>query len=221
MATNYNPKIVTDDLMIFLDAGNPRSYPQSGNTWTDLINGAVGTLDGSQTFSEDNGGGLIFNGTTTWCDIDTTGLGVYQTEGTTICATCFRTAVSTSQENIISYRSGGGNLYIGSQSGTIFSYESGLETPSNQMGSFPSNEFIYITVRIEDDGTLTHMTNAGQKAQAGPYTGYDSDVITSIRLSNDLEFFGGTMFNFQHYNRALTDAEISQNFNAFRSRYGI
>ena len=37
MATEYNPKIVTDNLLLYVDAANTKSYPGSGTTWTDLI----------------------------------------------------------------------------------------------------------------------------------------------------------------------------------------
>jgi hypothetical protein len=36
MAFNYSPKIVTDGLVLYLDAANPRSYPGTGTTWYDL-----------------------------------------------------------------------------------------------------------------------------------------------------------------------------------------
>jgi hypothetical protein len=36
MAISYNPRIVTDGLVLALDAGNPKSYPGSGTAWTDL-----------------------------------------------------------------------------------------------------------------------------------------------------------------------------------------
>ena len=36
MAISYNPRTITDGLVLALDAGNPKSYPGSGTTWTDL-----------------------------------------------------------------------------------------------------------------------------------------------------------------------------------------
>jgi hypothetical protein len=36
MGIAYNPRIVTDGLVLALDAGNAKSYPGSGNTWSDL-----------------------------------------------------------------------------------------------------------------------------------------------------------------------------------------
>ena len=36
MATRYSPKIVTDGLVLYLDAANSRSYPGTGTAWFDL-----------------------------------------------------------------------------------------------------------------------------------------------------------------------------------------
>ena len=60
MAVGYNPRIVTNGLVLCLDAGNTRSYPGSGTTWTDLSgNGNNGTLSGP-TFSATDRGCLTF-----------------------------------------------------------------------------------------------------------------------------------------------------------------
>ena len=45
MAVRYNPRTVIDGLVLALDAGNTKSYPGSGTTWTDLSgHGNDGTL---------------------------------------------------------------------------------------------------------------------------------------------------------------------------------
>ena len=36
MGIDYNNVIVTDGLVLYLDAANSRSYSGSGNTWLDL-----------------------------------------------------------------------------------------------------------------------------------------------------------------------------------------
>ena len=61
MAVGYNPRIVTDGLVLALDAGNTKSYPGSGSTWTDLIGGRGATLTGSPTHTENY---LSFDGST-------------------------------------------------------------------------------------------------------------------------------------------------------------
>jgi hypothetical protein len=63
MATNYSPKIVTDGLVLSLDAADKNSYIGSGTTWTDLsANGHVGTLTNGPTFDSNNGGAIDFDG---------------------------------------------------------------------------------------------------------------------------------------------------------------
>ena len=57
--------IVTNGLVLNLDAANPRSYPQpyDGTTWADLSgNGNNGTLTNGPTFNAVNGGSIVFDG---------------------------------------------------------------------------------------------------------------------------------------------------------------
>jgi hypothetical protein len=63
MSSSSGPDIITNGLVLSLDAANRFSYPGSGTTWTDRSgNGNNGTLVSSPTFSGGNGGSLGFNG---------------------------------------------------------------------------------------------------------------------------------------------------------------
>ena len=63
MATKYSPKIITNGLVLSLDAANNKSYPRSGTTWSDLSgNSNTGTLTNGPTFSSANGGSIVFDG---------------------------------------------------------------------------------------------------------------------------------------------------------------
>ena len=63
MALSHSPSIITQNLVLCLDAGNSKSYPGSGTTWTDLSgNGNNGTLRNSPTYSVDNLGKIVFDG---------------------------------------------------------------------------------------------------------------------------------------------------------------
>ena len=58
-----NP-VVTTGLQLYLDAGNASSYPGSGTAWTDLSgNSRDGTLTNGPTYSDTNGGSIVFDGT--------------------------------------------------------------------------------------------------------------------------------------------------------------
>ncbi len=63
MGTGYNPRIVTDGLVLCLDAANARSYPSTGSAWTDLINQKQATLRNGVSFDESNSGNILFDGT--------------------------------------------------------------------------------------------------------------------------------------------------------------
>ena len=63
MSAYSGPEIANDGLVLALDAANPRSYPGSGTTWTDLSgNGNNGTLVNVPTYSNANGGSIVFDG---------------------------------------------------------------------------------------------------------------------------------------------------------------
>ena len=62
MGVTYNNRIVTDGLVLCLDAASKRSYPGTGTTWTDLVGSNNGTLVNGPTFDAGNGGSVVFDG---------------------------------------------------------------------------------------------------------------------------------------------------------------
>lgn len=66
MGIRRGPKIVTDGLVLCLDAALPKSYPRSGNTWYDLSgNGNNGAINGA-TFDANSRGVFDFNGSSNY-----------------------------------------------------------------------------------------------------------------------------------------------------------
>ena len=57
----HSPRIITDGLVLCLDAANKQSYPGSGTVWTDLAGSNNGTLTNGPTFSSANGGSIVFD----------------------------------------------------------------------------------------------------------------------------------------------------------------
>ena len=64
MGLTHSPRIATDGLILCLDAGNVRSYPGSGTSWTDLSRNKYNTTISSGSFNTSNGGSINFNGAT-------------------------------------------------------------------------------------------------------------------------------------------------------------
>ena len=82
MGINYSPKIVTDGLVLCLDAANPLSYTSCDSIWRDLSgNGNNGTLLGGPNYISNNGGLLIFDGVDDYINVgkNATQLGIYDT----------------------------------------------------------------------------------------------------------------------------------------------
>lgn len=57
------PNIITDGLVLHLDAGNTKSYQSGSTTWLDKSgNGNNGTLVNGPTFDSTNNGSIVFDG---------------------------------------------------------------------------------------------------------------------------------------------------------------
>ena len=73
MSTRYNPSIVRDNIVQYLDAANTKSYPGSGTTWTDMgSTGIDGTLTNGPTFDSGNIGTISFDGSNDVVDLNST-----------------------------------------------------------------------------------------------------------------------------------------------------
>ena len=71
MSYSKGPRIVTDGLVLYLDAGNSKSYPGTGTVWNDLSgNNNNGTLVNGPTFSSANKGSIVFDGVNDGCNIN-------------------------------------------------------------------------------------------------------------------------------------------------------
>ena len=74
MAILYNPGIITNRLVMCLDAANIKSYPGTGTAWSDLSgNGNTGTLTNGPVYNSGNGGYISFDGSNDYA-ITTTSL---------------------------------------------------------------------------------------------------------------------------------------------------
>jgi hypothetical protein len=99
--------IVTNGLVLNLDAANPRSYepPFNGTVWNDLSgNGNNGTLVNGPVFSGSNGGFLRFDGTNDYADLPFNN----------------RSSTVNTVEMFFRWRSGIGGMFMGFQNYTIW-----------------------------------------------------------------------------------------------------
>lgn len=224
MATHYSPKIVTDGLVLCLDAANPKSYPGSGTTWFDLSgNGNDGTLVNGPIFDSNDGGALNFDGVDAKATTNISSFG----NNTTWEAWVNRTTNANSYNMFM-----GRTLpYFGLRTGNIIFSNSigGSQRTLNSTGFTPANNtWYYLTFTTEYDGesTVPKIYINGIFNNSTTFTGSQSSAtgffaIGEGRSTNPWYPFNGKISAVKIYNRTLTPQEIQQNFQATRGRYGI
>ena len=238
MAISYNPSIVRSGLVLCLDAGNTKSYPGSGTTWTDLSgNGKSGTLtnmDGTN-FNSTNLGSLTFDGSNEQVSIDNSYTTVSLPTGSSprTLITCFKgTSSFGGYKHILHYGTNSTNQAYGIAilNGYLNNHTwSGNSNFSNFALSL--NQIYWVAVTYNDSASprnrffvngIFGTTGYGQ-GKTSDYsinTGTAYGLKVGARIAN-AEYLTGNVYLSMVYNRVLTDAEVQQNFNATRSRFGI
>ena len=225
------PNIVTDGLVFALDAGSERSYPGSGTTATSLVGTSVGTLTNGVGFDSANGGSFTFDGSDDYINV------AYNTQLNTPLGATFDIWVyptssgeflsrgqsdsSTNPDNPRFYIGSSGNVYFdwsvpgadtyadttaGAVTFNAWNNIIGIATPGQQLRVYintiePSYGFVSNTLP-------TPLANTANPLIIGGVTWiprYIAGKIASVRL----------------YNKSLSATEVSQNFNAQKSRFGL
>ena len=222
MAINYNPRIVTDGLVLALDAGNTKSYPGSGTTWTDLSgNGNNGTLVNGPTYSD---GSIVFDGINDYVSlVDNLG----DPQQFSVSFWCYPTELNVNANNNfrrIFLTPGSStnttNVILIEQSANISFRIPGGSTDNFQASGFSGiNQWGYVTCVYNQSHRQIYFNGVfkSQLAEAGVTVDFGSPQI----VDPSFQIFKGNIAIFKIYNRALTASEVQQNFNATRSRFGI
>ena len=206
MALSHSPKIVTDGLVLYLDAANPKSYPGSGTTWYDLSgNGNNFTNDLGFTHTTNNNGTFSLG--------DNIGTKRESTITTSPVATIvYWIRTSDTQALFLSGDTGStGSYYIGA-------YRSGNKEYHSNCGSPVFYKDLIDTANIYDnivDGNwhMLEFKNLDFSVNIWPYFKFNN--YTSFNFSS------GELASIFIYNKNLTAEESRQNFNALRGRFGI
>ena len=224
--------LITTDLLLYLDADNPASYPGSGNgnTWYDLSgnlnHGTLSTIAIANTASTPKK--FTFDGTTgTNVSFNTAKFNVTYTGKTVM----FAAKMDAS-----------GNLYralFGSSSGRNFNFylmQSGsgykLHFSSSEASWANEGSWFSDVVQLATGQwyvfAFTHDATSARFFLNGQLVG--TTTGTSIlqyqttpdeRLGGGDNFWKGDINTALIYKRGLSNAEILQNFNALKSRFGL
>ena len=217
MGINYNPRIVTNGLVLALDAGNIKSYPGSGTNWSDLIgSGNNGTLTNGPTYSSTSGGSIVFDGGNANVSIGTNGFSFGISPGT--LSAWAKTNDRYSTRTIISYGNAttNGARFLGIGASNF--YFSGYGSSISASGVSTDTWFNLVGVY---DGTNASMYVNGALV-AGPTARSWNTVANNAGIGKNVsnsEYWSGDVAQVQIYNKALSAAEIQQNYNALKGRY--
>mgnify|MGYP001326666153 CR=1 FL=1 len=222
MGLFHSPSIIRQDLTFLLDAANTKSYSGSGSTWTDISGkGNNGTLTNTGNIAHETGSHLKFN------EGNTGGTG-YVEMGTVVESAdkytkniWFRTNAANTN-NLMSgtgavstvfwtagteYRiyAGHGLSYYQVDYNPVGS-GTGLRDWHNACVTYGSTTLkLYVNGKLEDTASSSDPSN---------FTLHIGAYGNANELSGDVAYAS-------LYNRTLTDAEVKQNFEALRGRFGI
>jgi hypothetical protein len=237
MALSHSPRIITNGLVLCLDAANRKSYPTTGTTWTDLSGrGNNGTLVNGVGYVGTNGGSLSFDGVNDYVNIPS---GIPQRTDN------FSNEIWVYPTNL----TGGANGYS-----TLLK----LNATRDFYFTLRNNGAIHCEIRnIANSGydnfdtatSVIAINNWYQIVQVFSLTTqnisfYVNGVLRlssatpaypSFYLANSMQIaqqgtnvsdtyarrLTGSVSNVKLYNRALSAAEVKQNYDAFKGRYGL
>lgn len=229
----YSPSIVTDGLVLYLDAANIKSYPGIGSTWYDLSgNGNNGTLVNGPTYNSNNKGSISFDGVNDYINCGNSDtLNLKRTA--TLCVWFKLSNLSFTWSPLISKMDSSGSIM--SRTYAVFIYLTGViylivadVTGQELAVSTPittNTWFNWVGVIDRDHGKLTHYINGVKNNENSATRTTDaishSNPVFVNQGGSGYNNFSGEVPQVQVYNRVLSAAEIQQNFNATRGRYGI
>jgi hypothetical protein len=225
MALNHSPSIVTNGLVLYLDAANRRSYPGSGTSWFDLSgNGNHGTLTNGPTFSSANGGGIVFDGVNQFGTVSNNispGTGNFA-----ISVWVYKTEI-TANRYIWEFGSNGGTLSSGTSVSPGFRYYNPtIGTSSVLYTNGPTHTInTWYNVVISRISGVTYFYSNNSLIVSGNDSGNIGSWGTTFnigRYGGDLGYnLQGRISNIMVYNKGLTKLEIDQNYNATKGRFGL
>ncbi len=225
MATQYAfGQIVTNGLVVSLDAADKNSYPGSGTSWNNLTTNTptLGTLTNTPTFTTDKGGGVSFSGTNQYINFSSNPI-----TGATATTFDFWVKINTSTGAQVENPIG----FIGTLSNNqmrLFFMRSGKLAIAYYNNDYTFNytvtagAIINATFLENGSGTVSLYINGNFIDSSGltaPNTVGNTFYLGYYAASSN--YLNGTIYNTKIYNRVLSATEIAQNYNAQKSRFDL
>ena len=238
-----NAEMVDSGTVLYLDAGNSASYPGTGSTWNDISgrglrasfpplvmpaqNSSTGLSCTSPSFSANNLGSLVFNGTSTCGYVPNLGIQkIYTYE-----VWFKRSGVMTDYSSIIASPWAGlpnqiaislhwvnsSQLQAGVWNGSSWGWTTPV-TIADQTWTFAAVTFTGSSIDLSLNGVTATKYNAAVSITWNDANN-DTGLLIGKRFDQNADFFSGAIGSIRIYNRVLSDSEIQQNYNASKGRF--
>jgi hypothetical protein len=219
MAGTVAPNIVTDGLVLYLDAANVKSYPGSGTVWRDIVGTNNGTLTNGPTFDSGNGGSIVFDGVD-----DRVNCGKIITTIPFTVSLYIKQNIPKTESNFITQDTVGnlGRLLLRTRFDNRLSFFiGGNDFISNTVINL--NLWYSVSFIRSMNGNGTIYVNGIEDSSQNLNTNLITDIETTIgyfpRVPSNS--FSGNISQVQIYNRALSATEVLQNYNSTKTRFGL
>lgn len=231
MSLSHGPKIVSDGLILHLDAANVKSYPGSGTAWNDLSgNSVTATITNSLTYNSNVS--FSFNGTTDFAD---TGNTFIFAQSAQFSAEVWLKILDHSDRPTAAAGIIGKGHYYDNQwdiwlanNHSIWFETTGNPTRQGQLylltPSLSLNTWHHYVATYNNGAKSVYLNGVlvGTQAYVGPGDFSNSNnVLIGRRFGDASRSLRGDVAQAKIYNQELTASEVRQNFNALRGRYGI
>ena len=228
------PSIVTSNLLSHLDSDVYSSYIGSGTTFSDLSgNGNYFQLTNSPTFASTEPKTFNLSGASQYflyyvsigAPTGNTGLALPSANSWT-CSFWFRTSVTNSNRNSLLSHMGSGPVYclMGVSNSVLIYYHydgnnGGWLTKSATTNVADNNWHNAVFVNTNNTMTI-YLNGVLEKSSFSSTATNANNYVNGLGGSWESVFFAGSISNFMYYNTNLSAAQVLQNYNATKFRFG-
>jgi hypothetical protein len=224
LKSRFADTIVQQGLVLNLDAGNPYSYAGAGTTWYDVSgNNYSGSLTNGPVYSTVNSGIIVFDGSNDYVDLTGATLSISGNASRSMFV-WVKTTYNGNQGFIAT------GTPAGSQTFNLVKYGSYVGVMGYNNDFYPSSgkaiaDGVWHYVGVTFDGTnLRTYVDGALDNTSGTITYTTTGQNNYVGMSNHVgnyNFTNGSIGSAQIYNRTLSAAEVLQNYNATKGRFGL
>lgn len=231
MSVKSNVGVVTDGLVFYADAGNEKSYPGTGTTWTDMVDGNNCTLTNGPTFNSSNKGSIVFDGLND--AVYDTSLD-WTTFNSTFTIDVWAYPTKTNADGTLV----GGQWGVGGAYGLLFyldvgdgayGYDFAIRTSNGLLKFGPTdpnataNDWQNVVVTYSASEMKLYVNNNLRSTVSSPGTFNVTSTpgfgIGTETYSSTTRAFGGRIASVKIYNSYLTSDQVAKNYNALKNRF--